>query len=387
MRQDFKLFDRPLKVLVVEDNPIDLRLIESMLSDVPQYFSKFTTTGTLTQAKEILLKDDYDVILLDLNLPDSAGIKTLHDLHAAFPDKTIVVNTGEYEDDLGIRTLSQGAQDFLVKGKYTAYILIKVLHYAAERKKLQDEIAEAYRQLQETQFHLMSSEKMKTVGTIASGIAHEVKNPLATILYGVSFLAEDLKEHTSGDISLVISNIKEAIERADRIISDLLDFSNFQRIEAQPEKINAILEKALTLVGHDVEKNGIYLEEQLGADLPLICVERNRIEQVIINLLLNAVHSISHNKRKGKIIISTRCVRQDSKDKVLLQIEDNGIGIPANNLDKIFEPFYSTRQNVHGLGLGLYVSKIIMDLHAGRIFFENLEKGGVRASLEFTAME
>jgi len=208
-------------------------MIVAMLTESADYTSFVKSTNNLKGALKLLDEHEFDVVMLDLNLPDSKGFETLSELNKYFPDITIVVNTGAYEDDLGLRTLSFGAQDFLIKGKYNAYVLNKVLHYSMERKRLELELKDAYAKLKEAQSQLIQTEKMKVVGSLASGVAHEVKNPLATILYGAAYLSDHLKMDDD-KVKSVVENIKEATHRANDIITDLLDFSSISRKELLP---------------------------------------------------------------------------------------------------------------------------------------------------------
>lgn len=246
-------FTRLLKVLIVEDNNVDRRILESMLKGDKKYTSLLKVSDTLEGTLKLMLEHDFDVIVLDLNLPDSEGEETLLKLNQTHPNVAIVVNTGAYEDEVGLKTLSVGAQDFLIKGKYTAYLLNKVLHYAVERKRFELEIRAAYEKLKETQSQLIHAEKMKVIGSLASGVAHEVKNPLATILYGITYLAETL-DAKDEQIKSVLENIKEASARADRIVTDLLDFASLSRLRKEEQDLNEVIEKALSLVNHELQK-------------------------------------------------------------------------------------------------------------------------------------
>jgi len=385
----------PLKVLVVEDNEVDRKMIIAMLTESADHTSLVKGTNNLKGALKLLDEHDFDVVMLDLNLPDSKGVKTLSELNKYFPDITIVVNTGAYEDDLGLRTLSFGAQDFLIKGKYNAYVLNKVLHYSMERKRLELELKDAYAKLKEAQSQLIQTEKMKVVGSLASGVAHEVKNPLATILYGATYLSNHLKMDDD-KVKSVVENIKEATHRANDIITDLLDFSSISRIEMKGENINEVIEKALSLIHHEFEKNHIKVIKEFKTDIPEIELDRNKIEQVLINLMLNSISAMSSG---GQLELRsyTKKLTKDleevpggngnkikaGENVIIVNVDDVGCGIPDDKKDKIFDPFFTTRRGNGGVGLGLAVSQNIMDNHGGKIYIENKKEGGARATLIF----
>jgi len=390
-------FHQPLKVLVVEDNKIDRIILESMLKEPPNVTSAIKITDRLKSAIKEAGASDYDIVILDLNVPDSSGEETLIRFNKEYPNLPVVVHTGAYEEDLGLAALGVGAQDFLVKGKFTPYTLNKALHYAIERKRLQLQLLEANTKVQNTQLQLVQAEKMKVVGGLASGVAHEVKNPLATILYGVTYLTQTL----NGDdekIQLVLDNIKEAVDRANNIITDLLDFSSIHKMQRSPEDLNQIVEKSLSLVHHEFDKKHIQAVKELNPKIPKLNIDRNRIEQVIINLVLNAVLAMPDG---GKITLRSdvRDLSKRNKDVpqflidklktkgriVLLQIDDEGCGIPDDQKDKAFDPFFTTRRSNGGVGLGLAISKSIMENHDAALFIENRKEGGLRATMVFKA--
>ena len=391
-----KKFAQPLRILVVEDNPVDRRILESMLAESTTVISLLKTAQTLADAIQLLDQHEFDAIILDLNLPDSEGKDTLLRLSSQFPQVTIVINTGAYEDEVGLHTLSYGAQDFLVKGKYTAYVLNKALYYAVERKRLELELNEAYKRLQEAQSQIGQMEKMKVVGTLAGGIAHEVKNPLSTIMYGIAYLSE----HGNADdlkTQAVFKNIKEAVNRANDIVNDLLNFAATASLDKKPEDLNAVIEKSLALIHHEIEKKHIQVIKKLDDGIPEVHIDCNRIEQVLINLMLNAIQAAPEG---GQLEIKTYCqsVPADAQDPrfrkfnpgqtvVVCDVEDNGSGIPAEYLAKIFEPFFTTKHTSGGIGLGLSVTKSIMDNHDGIVQIENRSEQGARARLVFHPVE
>jgi len=388
-------FKRPLRVLVVEDNKVDQRMLEAILTESSVYTSFLKIADSLKDALKFLDEHKFDIILLDLDLPDSKGEDTLRTIISQYPKTPVVVNTGAYEEELGLQTLRLGAQDFLVKGKYTAYTINKVLHYAVERKRLEMDLVNAYEKLKDTQNQLIQAEKMKVVGGLASGVAHEVKNPLATILYGATYLSEQ-GQASNENYATVVQNIKDAAHRANDIITDLLDFSSLSELHKQKENLNNILEKSLSLVQHEVEKNHIQLIRELDDKISDVNIDKNRVEQVLINLMLNAIQASPDG---GKIILKTYKHKLSNDlselpstngydfkagaNVIILNVEDSGDGIPEDKVDKVFDPFFTTRRAGGGVGLGLAVCRNIMDTHQGAIFIENKKEGGIRATLIF----
>jgi len=388
-------FGQPLSVLIVEDNNIDRRILESMLKERSDYTGLLKATDTLEKTLHLMDEYEFDVVILDLNLPDSHGEETLLKLTKKNPKVAVVVNTGAYEDRLGLRTLSIGAQDFLVKGKYTAYLLNKVIHYAVERKRFEMELKQAYDKLKETQTQLIHAEKMKVIGALASGVAHEVKNPLATILYGVTYLNETL---ANGDekVKTVLYNIKDASNRADRIVTDLLDFARLRQLNKEKQSINHVIEKTLSLIKHELDQKHILVKKNLGADLPMLEIDLHKIEQVLVNIMLNSIHAMKHS---GELMLTSEVITLSESIEeiptlhrlhftpgqrvVSVSVEDAGSGIPPLALEKIFEPFYTTRRADGGIGLGLCVSRNIMDIHQGSISISNREVRGAIAKLHF----
>lgn len=390
---------KKLRVLIIEDNKVDRKMLQGMLSKSLYGTFEIHTCDSLKETLKLLSKKKFDAVLLDLNLPDSRGIETLRRLNTKFPKLPIIVNTGAYQDELGLKAVTRGAQDYLIKGKYDSYGLSKSFYYAIQRKKVEEELKEAYERFKEAQAQLIQVEKMNVIGNLASGVAHEVKNPLATIMYGVEFLYTKLQTEDP-QISFTLGSIKDATRRANDIIKDLLDFASLSRLRIEPANLNNVIEQAIGLIKHQTERQKIEVIRNFVEDLPEVRVDTNRMEQVLLDLFLNAVHAMPNG---GKLMISTQSTTfssRHSKDEivrsssgrfkegdplVIVDVDDTGIGIPEEYMGKIFDPFFTTRRAAGGVGLGLSIARTIVKNHGGIIYIQNRQGEGVRARLIFRA--
>jgi two-component system, NtrC family, sensor kinase len=222
---------------------------------------------------------------------------------------------------------------------------------------------------QQAQFdHLAAQmDKMSSLGRMAAGIAHEINNPLAGILLYSSNMSKKVPH--GGPLEEGLNIIIKETQRCKTIIQGLLEFARDREPQKVPADINAIVENEFRL-------RHVGLERQLAEDMVKTLLDENQIEQVFINLLLNAVHAVSEN---GNVIIQTAV--DPGSNKVRVEIADNGCGIAAEDIKKIFEPFYSTKAK--GTGLGLAVSYGIVQNHQGDIRVLSTPGQGTRFTLEF----
>jgi PAS domain S-box-containing protein len=264
-------------------------------------------------------------------------------------------------------------------------------------KTLQD-LNVSHETLKATQLQLIQAEKFESVGTLAAGVAHEVKNPLQTILMGLAYLSRNLPP-TDENFHLVLTDMRDAVKRADTIVRELLTLSATTHIDMQDGDFNTVVERSLFLVNYEINAARIHAVRELAATLPPVCMDRTRIEQVFLNLFLNAIQAMPHG---GTLTVRThteqcteaqpRADRTSTQIKlgdtvVVAEITDTGVGIPEHNLKKIFDPFFTTKPVGSGTGLGLSVAKQIIDLHGGMIDIRNVPQGGVRVTLTLKAQE
>ncbi len=220
-------------------------------------------------------------------------------------------------------------------------------------------------------------DKMSSLGRMAAGIAHEINNPLTGILLYSSNLFKKVKEPCQLKDGLEI--IMNETQRCKTTIQGLLDFSREKKLEKVMANINKIINKALALMENEFHLKRINVIRDLDCDIIEFLLDDNQIEQVFINLLLNSVHAIDE---KGTIYIRSRM--EAKKNRVVVELEDNGCGIPKDKLKRIFEPFYTTKST--GTGLGLSVSYGIVKNHKGSIKIFSEPGTGTIISMAFPIM-
>lgn len=214
---------------------------------------------------------------------------------------------------------------------------------------------------------LMQSEKLAAIGQLAAGVAHEINNPLGNILLYATHM---IKNFNPDDIKFKnLERIIDNVTRSKAIVGDLLDYARDSLVTMTANNINEVVERSVNILKSEMKLNEIECTLDMAEALPTIQCDRNRIQQVLVNLLHNAIQAIGF---RGTIKVST-CLADDRKS-VCVSVSDSGEGIEPNVLPRIFEPFYTTKEN--GTGLGLSISYGIIEMHRGRIWAESgFERG------------
>jgi signal transduction histidine kinase/DNA-binding NarL/FixJ family response regulator len=232
---------------------------------------------------------------------------------------------------------------------------------------LEDMVAARTSELQSAQQMLIRSEKLASIGHLAASIAHEINNPLQPIRIHLEHMIEDVRDSEPLDVR-AITSIQESIERITRIVSQLLEFAGRRNPTevVQFLDLRKALEAVISLNQKLFEQNGLVIRSEI-ADLPLVYGSKDQLEQVFMNLILNA-----HAAMQNGGVLTVRAWAE--KTEVVLQFEDTGSGIPAEQMNKIFDPFFSTKPT--GTGLGLFVSYGIIQNHHGTIEVESTVNAG-----------
>ena len=223
----------------------------------------------------------------------------------------------------------------------------------------------------QTEEELIRSEKLASLGQLAASVVHEVNNPLAGIMVYVKLLLKKYNEkklQTEKSEEQLLKMDKE-LTRTTRIIRNLLDFARQSEPNIRPVKINNVVEAALQLVGHQIDLENIKLERKLDSQLPEVLADFDKIQQVLINIIMNAIQAMPDG---GRLTITTSVadgkeIGEALKKTVRIDITDTGEGISKENLGKLFTPFFTTKEKGKGVGLGLPVVHGIIEQHKGKI--------------------
>jgi PAS domain S-box-containing protein len=534
MNETNKGAEEVVHVLLVEDNPADSLLIRSMLLESTQESFSFSSAESLAQCFDLVADNTYDIVLLDLTLPDTHGLETFSAVYAKIPDTPIIVLSGLDDETMSIRAVNLGAQDYLVKGQVDQFLLLRAVRYSIERKSVEQKLRQSeafyqslvenlpqniirkdvngqftfanqrfcselgmsiddvigrtdfdffpptiaakyqeddrevmttgriydaveehptpdgptnyvqvvktpiyddtaqiigiqiifwdvtektlaaekirkanndlaksredllkaladlqrsHNELKDTQLQLIEMEKMQTIGQLAAGVAHEVKTPLAILRMGVEFLNNSvtLKDEKN---AVILTDMADAIHRADTIIMGMLDFSAHRQLDMNNLDLNELVTDSFRLVQHQFKGADYEIEQRLGDNLPSGLGDANKLKQVFVNLFTNAAHAMPDG---GTLTITTKLGNSNRFDEenlpqegkrdtvfheagernLMVEIADTGTGIPEDKLKRIFDPFFTTKAAGHGTGLGLSVTRKIIELHHGRLEVEN----------------
>jgi signal transduction histidine kinase len=256
----------------------------------------------------------------------------------------------------------QQAMDKIAHGDFTPLPEPEPGTYSEEFFALFRAFNRMIHELEAHQEQLVQSRKIAAVGTLTSGIAHELNNPINNIVLTAESLKEDFKELSQEEAMGLIQDILIQSERASEIVKGLLDFSRAEHPEFEALSIGAVVQDTLKLVRNQLTLSGIHVEQDIPTDLPPVYGERKSLQQVFLNLFINAIQAMLDG---GTLHIGAH-PSADSQWMVI-DVTDTGVGIDPEHLPQIFDPFYTTKQVGRGTGLGLSVTYGIVEKHGGHI--------------------
>jgi diguanylate cyclase (GGDEF)-like protein len=331
---------KALRILIVEDEPGARRFTQDSLLETLGNRLEIRFADRLETAIAETAGEEWDVVLLDLGLPDSWGLDTFRRFRTTAPEVPVIVLTGVASEELGLEALREGAQDYLVKGTFDGSLLGRAALYAIERSRLEA--------------RLRNAEKMEAVGTLAGGIAHDFNNLLSAILGYEEFVRAALPPDSPARSDLI--EIRRAAETASALTRQLMSFARKESSQHEPVDVNQVLVRLEPLLRR-LLPDEITFRMLRAADASWTTGNSVELQQVVINLAVNARDAMPAG---GTLTISTRDVhipeRTGSLEAgryVALTVDDTGCGMDSRTLSRLFEPFFTTKERDRGTGLGL----------------------------------
>lgn len=393
-----------LKVLVIEDSITVQKLVKAMLQADQQVIFEVRECANLTDALLCIGGAAVDVVILDLTLPESTGLDTLSRVREKDKDVPVVVFTGCDDESLAMAAMHLGADDFLVKKEVKqGSLLSRTLRYAVEKKRSRTALdryaLQMERLAEERARQLLHQDRLATIGTMSAGVAHEIKNPLSFIATNVKTLqeswpdisgclgvcrerglgdAEEL-EYLQGEVPVMLSEILSGVDRIVEISDGLKTFARKSAGESGPANPEDLIDNALLLC-RNLLKYGIEVRKDYGLQGTLLPLQAQKVMQVFVNIFNNAAQAMDG---KGTLTIHTGL----ADGMASIQVTDSGPGIPAEALDSIWDPFFTTKPEGLGTGLGLSICREIVEEHGGTMTADNDPDGGARFTLVLPVRE
>lgn len=362
-------------ILLVDDELVDRRMIMRGMQRI-EPAALFTEAQTYQQGLQLARNQSFDCILVDYRMPDGNGIDFINALQQSRVFTPVIMLTGQGDERIAVDSMKAGALDYLIKDNVKPEVLWQAVYAGIRLHKAREEVEQA-------QAKAVQAEKMAFLGTMVAGMTHEINQPLNAIKLAAGMMLYTCRRGGAPEpekIYETFTAIHARCERIERIINDVRTFVREEHVPVdEAGDVNQAVNAALDLLKDTLQQEGVTVRKKLSAGLPAIKGQAHRLEEVIVNLLTNAIHSLEAVSGKDKIIYIV--TKQEAR--VLLEISDNGPGIPAGIAGKIFEPFFSTKSSGKGMGLGLALAQSTVRAFGGEIAFNDNQYGGATFSLSF----
>jgi signal transduction histidine kinase len=327
------------------------------------------------EALRLLEKKPVDVIVMDVKMPRMNGIETLRHVKERYPATEVIMLTGHASTRDGVDGIKSGAFDYLTKPIEFEQLLRKI-------RQAQNKIRRTEAEKKEVEFRerikqqMAINERLVALGTIATGVAHEINNPLAIIQDSAGWVKQILAKPEMStiprrpDFEKALDRIQSSVDRARRITQQLLHVVKTQSaeipdfVEMTEVNLRKLTGECIALVELEASYKDIKVSLESSDPNPIVWTDPYQLAQVLLNLLTNSIQATDAG---GKINVTIR----SSEEQISIVVQDNGCGIPEENLTKIFEPFFSTKAVGVGTGMGLYISSGIVTKLGGLMTVES----------------
>jgi sigma-B regulation protein RsbU (phosphoserine phosphatase) len=358
---------QPAHVLLIEDNPGDADLIRLRLVEGGSGLD-VSCVNRLSSGLESIGANPPAVVLLDLNLPDSHGAETFRNVLKKAPGVPVVVLSGQDDEDLAVRAVNQGVQDYLVKGAFNSKQLARAMRYAMERQALI------------TSLDISRKQQLQFKDQFMSHVSHELRTPLTCIHQFVTILLDELAGPVSAEQREHLETVLRSVNQLRSMIGDLLEATRAEsgkiRIEPRCVAIAGVVQHAVAMLRATAEAKDVGLEMGVDSRISLVYADPDRVLQVLTNLIDNA---IKFTPSEGSVMVKA-CMVDADPGFVYVSVVDTGRGISPEARPLVFERMYQDPNAIDnsrkGLGLGLYIVQELVRLQMGRIWVESqLEQG------------
>jgi C4-dicarboxylate-specific signal transduction histidine kinase len=422
--------DKNIDILIIDDEPSIRLSIAAFLED--NNF-RIVTAENGKEGLKIFFKEMPKVVITDLRMPIVDGLGVLKQVIDYSPETPVIILTGQGTITDAIEAIRLGAWDFLTKPLQDLSVIKHAVNKALEifktrhenklyRLHLEDRVFRRTAELQkqgqlligtnkrlreeidqrkDEHEQLVQADKMITLGTLVSGVAHEINNPNNFIMLNIPVIEQVLKEaqplfekrySEKGDFYIgkmrysilrekipnLLSGVLDGSRRIKRIVDDLKNFARQDNSDFSSDiDMCKVVESSVVLINKFIKKSTSHFQVFADSSIPYIKGNAQRLEQVIINLLQNSCNALTDPEKKLEVFIN-----YDTESKeVVVEIKDEGIGIDEQTINQIVDPFFTTRRMTGGTGLGLSVSARIVQEHGGVLNFESAPEKGTSAFL------
>ena len=381
-----------IRILIVEDSPADAGILRRILARTQQQEWQITQVTRLSQAIEacqlssnsgdasIQSQEIFDVVLLDLRLPDSTGLETVREFRNAPANIPIVVLTGMNDEELGLQAMAEGAQDYLVKDAITMQTLVRAIYYAIERGQILKQLRESEQRTRE--FLIKEQELNELKSNFIAMVSHEFRTPMSTIMTSVDLLRYSQDQITPERREKYFERMEGAIKQMVQLLDEVLFLSRDEagRVEFNPVSLNLVYfcQEITELIQFSIGQEHI-IKFSASGDCSQVQVDEELLSCILTNLLSNAV---KYSPKQSEISWDVTCLNNIA----IFQVKDRGMGIPEQDKQHLFEAFYraSNSRQIQGTGLGLAIVKRCVDIHQGEIEIESQEGVGTTVTVKLS---
>jgi signal transduction histidine kinase len=363
------------KILIVDDEPTNVLLLERILAAAGYHDVRSTT-----DARTVLgLYRSYepDLILLDLLMPHLDGVAVLQQLQVEIPGDAyvpVLVLTADATAAAKLRALEAGAHDFLTKPFEQVEVLLRMRNLLNARRlhlALQAQNRSLEATVRDRTERLLQSEKVAAMGSLLAGVAHELNNPLCALSGHTQLLMRHAPDPATAQRCVKIG---EAADRCVRIVRNFLALARQQPPERSVTGLRVVVREAVELLAYELKTDGVAITIDIADGIPPLWADGHQLHQVLVNLIANAHQAMRKQTRPRQIAIVGRM--DASRQRVRLEVQDTGPGIPPELQPKIFEAFFTTKPPGEGTGLGLSLCRNIVDEHGGTMTLESVVDAG-----------